>query len=92
MNTPLRSEAQRRADEIAIFQVELERLDSEGVLRLDPAQQQALREHHAALLASFAGRFDIDRDAQARQLSLGMRVASFLGALALAASVFFLFY
>lgn len=62
------------------------------MLRLDPAQQQALREHHAALLASFAGRFDIDRDAQARQLSLGMRVASFLGALALAASVFFLFY
>ena len=92
MNTPLRSEAQRRADEIAIFQVELARLDEEGVLRLDPAQQQALREHHAALLASFAGRFDIDRDAQARQLSLGMRVASFLGALALAASVFFLFY
>lgn len=92
MNTPLRSEAQRRADEIAIFQVELERLDSEGVLRLDAAQQQAVREHHAALLASFAGRFDIDRDAQARQLSLGMRVASFLGALALAASVFFLFY
>ncbi|MDP3511517.1 MAG: DUF2157 domain-containing protein [Sulfuritalea sp.] len=92
MNDPIRSEAQRRADEIAIFQVELARLDSEGVLRLDAAQQQALREHHAALLAGFAGRFDIDRDAQARQLSLGMRVASFLGALALAASVFFLFY
>ena len=92
MNEPIRSEAQRRADEIAIFQVELARLDSEGVLHLDAAQQQAVREHHAALLANFAGRFDIDRDAQARQLSLGMRVASFLGALALAASVFFLFY
>ncbi|MBI3094475.1 MAG: DUF2157 domain-containing protein, partial [Rhodocyclales bacterium] len=92
MNEPIRSEAQRRADEIAIFQAELARLDSEGVLHLDAAQQQAVREHHAALLASFAGRFDIDRDAQARQLSLGMRVASFLGALALAASVFFLFY
>jgi len=51
-----------------------------------------VHEHHAALLAAFAGRFDIDRDAQAKQLSLGMRVASFLGALALAASVFFLFY
>lgn len=92
MNDPVRGEAQRRADEIAIFQVELARPDSEGVLRLDAARQQALREHHAALLASFAGRFDIDRDAQARQLSLGMRVASFPGALALAASVFFLFH
>ena len=92
MNTPLRSEAQQRTDEIGIFQAELARLEVEGVLRLDPAQQQAVREHHAALLAGFAGRFDIDRNVQARQLSLGMRVASFLGALALAASVFFLFY
>lgn len=92
MNSPLRSEAQQRADQIGIFQAELARLEGEGVLRLDPAQQKAVREHHAALLAGFAGRFDIDRDMQAKQLSLGMRVASFLGALALAASVFFLFY
>ena len=92
MDTPLRSEAQQRADQIGIFQAELARLESEGVLRLDAAQLQAVRGHHDALLAGFAGRFDIDRDAQARQLSLGMRVASFLGALALAASVFFLFY
>ena len=92
MDTSLRSEAQRRADEIGIFRAELARLEAEGVLRLDPAQREAVREHHAALLAGFAGRFDIDRSAQARQISLGMRVASFLGALALAASVFFLFY
>jgi uncharacterized membrane protein len=92
MNTPLRNEAQQRADEIAIFRVELARLEGEGVLQLEPAQQQAVDGHHAALLAGFATRFDIDRDVQARQLSLGMRVASFLGALALAASVFFLFY
>ena len=92
MSTHLRSEAQRRADEIAIFRAEVARLEAEGVLRLDAAQQDAVRAHHAALLAGFAGRFDIDRDVQAKQLSLGMRVASFLGALALAASVFFLFY
>jgi uncharacterized membrane protein len=92
MNSPLRREAQQRADEIAMFHAELARLEEEGVLRLDPAQQAALRSHHAALLAGYAGRFDIDRDLKARQLSLGMRVASFLGALALAASVFFLFY
>lgn len=92
MDTPIRSEAQRRADEIASFRMELARLEEEGVLRLDPAQQEAVRGHHAALLEGYAGRFDIDRDLKARQLSLGMRVASFLGALALAASVFFLFY
>ncbi len=92
MNTPLRSEAQQRADDIAAFRAELARLEAEGVLRLDAEEAAALRAHHDALLATYAGAFDIDRDAQARQLSLGMRVASFLGALALAASVFFLFY
>ncbi len=92
MNTPIRSEAQQRADEIAIFRAELARLEGEGVLRLDAAQAEAVRAHHAALLAGFAGAYDIDRNLQAKQLSLGMRVASFLGALALAASVFFLFY
>jgi uncharacterized membrane protein len=91
-NAPLRSEAQQRADEIGIFRAELAQLEAEGVLTLDAVQAQAVRAHHEALLASFAGRFDIDRNVQARQLSLGMRVASFLGALALAASVFFLFY
>lgn len=42
MNTPIRSEAQRRADEIAIFRTELARLDEEGVLRLDTDQRAAL--------------------------------------------------
>ena len=92
MSTPVRSEAQQRADEIAIFRAEVARLEGEGVLQLDAAQAEAVRSHHAALLAGFAGAFDIDRSVQAKQLSLGMRVASFLGALALAASVFFLFY
>ena len=92
MSIPIRSEAQQRADEIAIFRAELARLEGEGVLQLDAAQAAAVRSHHDALLAEFAGAFDIDRNVQARQLSLGMRVASFLGALALAASVFFLFY
>ncbi len=92
MNTPTRNEAQRRADEIHVFRAELTRLDGEGVLHLAPEQQAAVTAHHDALLASFAADFDIDRDLKARQLSLGMRVASFLGALALAASVFFLFY
>ena len=92
LRTAIRSEAQQRTDEIAIFRAELARLEGEGVLQLDAAQGEAVRAHHAALLAAFAGAFDIDRNVQAKQLSLGMRVASFLGALALAASVFFLFY
>jgi uncharacterized membrane protein len=86
-----RTEAQRRADEIRVFQQELSRLESDGVLALTDAQREGIAAHHRGLLARFANEYDIDRDVRAKQLSLGMRTASFLGALALAASVFFLF-
>lgn len=93
MTAPLsRSEAQQRADAVHGFQRELARLEAEKVLVLTDAQRGALAAYHDGLLADYGRAFDIDRDAQARQLSLGMRIASFLGALALAASVFFLFY
>ena len=92
MKLPTRSEAQKRADEIRVFQRERERLRHEGVLELSAAQASAVDQHHAGLLARYAETFDIDASVKAKQLSLGMRVASFLGALALAASVLFLFY
>jgi hypothetical protein len=92
MTHPSRSEAQQRADEIRVFRTELSRLEAEGALQLSALQMQALTVHQDRLLANFAAAFDIDRDIKAHQLSLGMRLASFLGALALAASVFFFFY
>jgi uncharacterized membrane protein len=90
--TTSRGDAQQRADEIRVFGEELARLEREGVVALTEAQRTAITAHHRGLLAQFAQAWDIDRDARAKQLSLGMRVASFLGALALAASVFFLFH
>jgi uncharacterized membrane protein len=87
-----KTEAQRLVDQIRTFQRELDRLEEERVLHLTEAQRGALTAHHQSLLARCAQRFDIDRSQEAKQLSLGMRIASFLGALALAASVFFLFY
>jgi uncharacterized membrane protein len=87
-----RTEAQRRADEIRVFREELLRLEREGVLHLDDMQRAAIAAHHDELLAGLSRSFDIDRDATSKQLSLGMRISSFVGALALAASVFFLFY
>jgi uncharacterized membrane protein len=87
-----RSDAQRRADSIRVFQVELARLEREGVLTLTDAQRAAVDAHNRELLARYAAAFDIDRDAAAKQLSLGMRIASLLGAIAFSASVLFLFY
>jgi uncharacterized membrane protein len=92
MSDTSRIEAQQRADEIRIFRKELNRLDTEGVLQLADTQLAAVSAHHEGLLADFAQSFDIDRDMRSKQMSWGMRIASFLGALALAASVFFLFY
>ena len=84
--------AQQRADQINGFQNELAELERDQVLTLAPEQQQAIDDYHQHLLGQYQDSFDIDRSQQQKQLSLGMRVASFLGALALAASVFFLFY
>lgn len=87
-----RSDAQQRADAIGVFNTELQRLEAEQVLQLSEPQRSRLQAHQQALLTQYRAAFDIDQNNQARQLSLGMRIASFLGALALAASVFFLFY
>lgn len=92
MSAPTRTDAQQRADEIRVFQRELARLEQERVLALSPPERTALQQHHERLLAAYTSTYDIDADTRSKQLSLGMRIASFLGALALAASVFFLFY
>jgi len=92
MSVPSRHEAQQRADQIRVFQSELAQLESEGVFALSTEQRQRMDEHHRHLLGQYAQQFDIDRDKRASQLSLGMRIASLFGALALSASVFFLFY
>ena len=91
MPAPTRTDAQQRADDIRVFTEELARLEKEGLLALTDAQREAVASHHRGLLTQFAQAYDIDSDMRARQLSLGMRITSFLGALALAASLFFLF-
>ena len=92
MNAISQTEAQQRADEIRAFEQELGRLEHEGVLRLSEEQKNSVSSFHESLLANYAHAFDIDRSTASRQLSIGMRIASFLGALTLAASIFFMFY
>lgn len=87
-----REQAQRRAERIAAFRAELAELRRDQVLQLSTEQEQGLSAYHEQLLAHYRQALDIDADARARQLSLGMRLASLFGALALAAGLFFLFY
>jgi hypothetical protein len=84
--------AQRRADQIAAFRAELEQLEREGAPAFDAAQFADVQAHQDALLAQLAREFDVDRTAAARRMSLGMRVAAFLGAAALVAAIVSFFY
>ncbi len=92
MNPSSKHDAQHRADQIRVFQNELALLENEGVLALTAEQRTRVDEFHRQLLGQYAQDFDIDQNKRASQLSLGMRIASLFGALALSASVFFLFY
>ncbi len=67
-------------------------LEGLGVVALDAGQQERLRLFHEQAIASLAARFDVDASEAEKRLSLGMRVASLLGAMALAAAVYFFFY
>ncbi|MCK5640497.1 MAG: DUF2157 domain-containing protein [Gammaproteobacteria bacterium] len=92
MKTPTKTTAQQRADQIHAFNNELAELKREQVLSLTAEQQSAVDDYHQGLFRQYRDSFDIDSTVQEKQLSLGMRITSFLGAIALAASVFFLFY
>lgn len=92
MQAKSKADAQRRADQIGYFRAELELIEEEKILAIDESQRSALADYHGNLLAQMSSVFDIDASKREKQLSLGMKIASFLGALALAASVFFVFY
>ena len=87
-----REEAQKRADRIRAFREELRELEASGVAVLPEEVGARIRRHHDELLESLAGRFDVDRTEAEKRLSLGMQIASLLGAVALSFAVFFFFY
>lgn len=87
-----KEQAQSRADRIRAFQAELRSLEQEGVVALPADLRHRIEEYHASLLSRFSYDYDIDVSHGQKRLSWGMRIASFLGALALSAAVFFFFY
>ena len=93
MDHPLnREKAQKRIDQIHAFQKELESLKSEGILKISQEDQSSVSQYHSRLINDFSTRFDTDTTISEKKLSRGMRVLTFLGGLALCASVFFFFY
>jgi len=89
MHIKSKSEAQYRADQIRQFQSELKIIEQKNIISLQDPQRFAITTYHENLISQLSSTFDIDSSRREKQLSLGMKIASFLGALGLAASVFF---
>jgi len=81
-----RGEAQRRVDRIHAFREELAELERQGVLARD--QRERVLRFHEDTVRALAARFDVDASEAERRLSLGMRTASLLGAITLAAAAY----
>ncbi len=92
MQITSKSDAQQRVDQIEQFNAELRLLLQEEVLSLDAQQRNNLEQYHGELIAQLSSTFDVDSNVREKRFSLGMKIASFLGALGLAASLFFMFY
>lgn len=87
-----KNEAQVRADRIRTFRVELSQAERDGAIALTAEQRARLASYHDGLLQTLAGDFDVDTSGEQKQLTLGMRIVSFLGAAAISAAIFFFFY
>lgn len=87
-----KTQAQARADQVLAFRAEQKILTEQGLLPLSDDDAANIRTYHDGLLQQLQQGLNIDLNDNARHLSLGMQIVSFLGATALAASLFFLFY
>jgi uncharacterized membrane protein len=87
-----KDDAQKRVDQIYAFREELAVLETAGVLTLAGDEARQVDAYHDRLLDEYADSFDVDVTGADRQLSWGMRIVSFLGALAISAAIFFFFY
>jgi hypothetical protein len=86
-----REQAQARADRIRACREELAAAESDGALTLTDTQRAALDAYHDNLLTTFSARFDVDRSPAEHHLSLGMRIVTFFGAVALTAAAVLFF-
>lgn len=84
--------AQIRVDQINAFQKEMTELETAGVLTISNDQAMEVKNYHNHLLQMLSATYDVDTSIKSKQLTLGMKIASLFGALAMATSIYFLFY
>src|SRR5262249_144090 len=77
---------------IHAFREELSELRREGVLDFTPDQESRLDSYFEKMLGELASKYDVDVAETGKRLSLGMRIASALGGIALCIALFLFFY
>ena len=85
-------DAQSRVDQIQSFQREFVELTNNGTINVPQEQSDNISSYHTLLLKKLSATYDVDINKQSKQLTIGMKIASLFGALAMAISIFFLFY
>ena len=86
-----RAAAQREADRLRRLRAELANEEIQGILELTGEQRTRFDEWSRVRLEELSRKFDVDTTASQEAASLGMRIASTLGGLALCAAVVLLF-
>jgi len=92
MKIESKDDAQRRIDQINSFNNEVTLLSNEGVVNLTQEQTSTIATYHNSIIAKLSHEYDIDKNNKQKNLSLGLKVVSFITALALSASLYFMFY
>lgn len=87
-----KDEAQQRVNQIRAFEAELLHVEDESIIALSEEQKDDLKTYHNVLIKKLTTMHDVDSTKSDRQLSLGMKIASFLAALGLAFSIFLMFF
>ncbi len=84
-------DAQKRAEQILSFRQEMDVLKSEQILHLSDTDQALVSKYHDDLLDHLSATFDTDRTKGQANLSIGMQIASTLGAIAFSFALFLVF-
>jgi len=92
MEIESKSDAQIRVDRINSFRDELSYLINNRVIDIKSDTLEKIDNYHNSIISTLIKKFNIDSDDKSKNLSLGMKVVSFLSAIALSISLFFMFY
>lgn len=86
-----KDQAQTRANQIESFERELKYIEDDNIINISEEQKNSIKTYHQAILQNLITSFDIDSTSKQKQLSIGMKIASFLAALGLAFSIYLMF-